>query len=71
MGFTEFFSSNLTGCVPWFLLLLIVVVLVRGQLFIKMEQSEPPLLQPTIPYIGHAIGFLRHQTKYLAILKYV
>jgi membrane protein DedA with SNARE-associated domain len=71
MDFTEFFSSKLTGCVPWFLLLLIVVVLIRWQPFIKMEPSEPPLLHPTIPYIGHAIGFLRHQTKYLAILKYV
>jgi len=34
-----------------------------------MNLSEPPLLKSKIPYIGHLIGFLRHQTSYLEILK--
>jgi hypothetical protein len=68
---TEVLSSKLTEYMPWFFVLLAVVVLVRWQPIIKMEPLEPPLLQPTIPYVGHAIGFLRHQTKYLTILKYV
>jgi hypothetical protein len=71
MDLTEVLSSKLTGYVPWFFVLLAVVVVARWQPIIKMEPSEPPLLQPTIPYVGHAIGFLRHQTKYLAVLKYV
>lgn len=68
MDLTVFLSSKLTEYMPWVFVLLAVVVLVRWQPIIKMEPSEPPLLQPTIPYVGHAIGFLRHQTKYLAIL---
>ncbi|KAK0701194.1 cytochrome P450 [Apiosordaria backusii] len=30
----------------------------------KADPREPPLLKPTIPFVGHAIGFIRHQARY-------
>jgi hypothetical protein len=59
------------GYVPLFLVIVGLVILVFWRPCLKMDPAEPPLLKPKIPYIGHAIGFLRHQTKYLAILKYL
>jgi hypothetical protein len=64
-------NSGLTGYMSFFLVLLGVAVLALWQPFIEMDPAEPRLLKPTIPYIGHAIGFLRYQTKYLTILQWV
>ncbi|KAH7126159.1 cytochrome P450 [Dactylonectria macrodidyma] len=34
----------------------------------KMDASEPPIVKPTIPLIGHIIGIIRHQTDYHRIV---
>lgn len=31
--------------------------------------DEPPVLSPSIPYIGHIIGLLRHGTRYYQITR--
>jgi hypothetical protein len=37
----------------------------------RLEPGEPPLLKSNIPFIGHFIGIIRHQGKYLKMLSYV
>jgi hypothetical protein len=36
---------------------------------IPMDPREPPLVRPKIPFIGHLIGLMRHQTTYLQMLR--
>jgi hypothetical protein len=62
---------KLVDYMPLFLVMTSVIVLVFWRPSVNLDPAEPRLLRPKIPYIGHAIGFLRHQTKYLAILKYL
>jgi len=35
----------------------------------RLDPSEPPLVKPTIPLIGHIIGLIQHQAKYHLILQ--
>ncbi|KAK4665407.1 hypothetical protein QC763_0062110 [Podospora pseudopauciseta] len=35
----------------------------------RADPREPPLLKPTIPFIGHIIGLIRHQADYHRILQ--
>ncbi|TVY15750.1 Cholesterol 7-alpha-monooxygenase [Lachnellula arida] len=50
------------------LVIMLSVVVLWWQPSVTMDSLEPPLLKPIVPYIGHIIGFFRHQTKYLEIL---
>ncbi|KAE9372552.1 cytochrome P450 [Stipitochalara longipes BDJ] len=68
MAFLDIFNSNLMGCMSLILVIIGVVVMVCWQPSLHMDPAEPPLLKPVIPYIGHAIGFLRYQTNYLSLL---
>ncbi|KAJ3516449.1 hypothetical protein NM208_g14840 [Fusarium decemcellulare] len=34
----------------------------------KQDQHEPPLLHPNIPFIGHIIDLIRHQSTFLTVL---
>lgn len=40
-------------------------------LSVRVEPGEPPLLKPTIPYIGHLIGLAKGHTAYLEKLMQV
>ncbi len=35
----------------------------------KQDPREPPLLPTTIPYVGHAIGLMRHKYNYYVQLR--
>lgn len=32
---------------------------------VTMDAKEPPLLRPTVPFIGHIIGIFQHSWEYL------
>ena len=38
---------------------------------IQVDSREPPFVAARIPYIGHAIGLLRHGSQYWVGLRYV
>ena len=71
MRLLDLFDPNLMDYKPWILVIIGLGILLSWPPSVDMDPAEPPLLKPTVPYIGHAIGFLRHQTKYLSILKYI
>lgn len=37
----------------------------------RIDPREPPVVKPTIPWIGHIIGVIRHQADYGRILQCV
>lgn len=37
----------------------------------ELDASEPILLKPTFPFIGHLLGMLRWQVGYMQMLRYV
>ncbi|KAL2061782.1 hypothetical protein VTL71DRAFT_7160 [Oculimacula yallundae] len=65
MSFSSTFDVLLQGYTPSILLGIAAVVLVCWQrLSVKCDPQEPPLLKPSIPYIGHIIGLLRYNGEY-------
>jgi hypothetical protein len=36
----------------------------------SLDPQEPPLVPSKVPFIGHAIGMLRQQQRYLEALRY-
>ncbi|KAF7554335.1 hypothetical protein G7Z17_g2940 [Cylindrodendrum hubeiense] len=46
----------------------LVVPLLNKFLTPTMDLSEPPVIKPTIPFIGHIIGIIRHQSDYHRIV---
>ena len=58
--------------------LLLVLAIVSAALYAldyfyvpKQLPNEPPLVDQSIPYIGHIIGLLRHGTRYYQIIRYI
>jgi hypothetical protein len=47
-----------------------VVLLCWQRLSVQLGPQEPPLLKPTVPYIGHILGLIRYQSGYFDKLKY-
>ncbi|KAJ3537864.1 hypothetical protein NM208_g6147 [Fusarium decemcellulare] len=39
-------------------------------LTLKHDEQEPPLLLPRIPFVGHLIGMIRHQSTFLTVLSH-
>jgi hypothetical protein len=63
MSTASSFSFLLDGYTPSLILATTAVLLVSWQkLSVKLDPMEPPLLKPTIPYIGHIIGIFQHAT---------
>ncbi|KAK4201355.1 putative cytochrome P450 E-class, group IV [Triangularia verruculosa] len=64
----DWLSSNppvVTGIAAVLLAILINTLTTPRQ----VDPREPPLLKPTIPFIGHIIGLIRHQAEYHRILQ--
>jgi hypothetical protein len=40
-----------------------------GWLSPHVDPREPPILKPTIPFVGHLIGLIRHGSHFLRLLK--
>jgi hypothetical protein len=36
---------------------------------VKLDPREPPIVEPTIPFIGHIWGLMRHSHNYLSIVQ--
>jgi hypothetical protein len=65
MSITDAFSFLLQGYTPSIILIILCVLLIiRHCLAIQLDPQEPPILKPRIPYIGHIIGLLQHQSAY-------
>lgn len=72
MSLSASFDVLLDGYTPSIILGIAAVVLVCWQrLSVKCDPQEPPLLKPSIPYIGHIIGLFRYNGEYFEKLKYV
>jgi hypothetical protein len=55
----------LEGYMPSVLLAVTTILVICWQrLSVQIDPTEPPLLKPTVPYIGHIIGILQHSTAY-------
>ena len=58
-------------------MVLLVAVILLGGLYVwsryapQVEAREPPVLRPTIPFIGHIIGMVREGPHYLRRLRYI
>lgn len=37
----------------------------------RLDPREPPTVKPTIPWIGHIVGIIRHQADYGRIVQFV
>jgi hypothetical protein len=46
-----------------------VGLIVWQKLSVSVDADEPPLLKPTIPFVGHIIGMLKNQMMYFRILE--
>ncbi|KAH6716877.1 cytochrome P450 [Leptodontidium sp. 2 PMI_412] len=65
MSLSASFDVLLDGYTPSIILGIAAVVLVCWQrLSVKCDPQEPPLLKPSIPYIGHIIGLFRYNGEY-------
>lgn len=61
MSANAFLQYLLDGYVSSYLLAVAgVLYLCWYKLSIELDPTEPPLLKPTIPYIGHIIGIIRY-----------
>ena len=52
-------------------ILAVTLVAIALQRFsvVTRDSSEPPVVRPLIPFIGHLLGIIRHQSNYHKILK--
>jgi hypothetical protein len=48
-----------------------VIVLLSNLLRLKVDVREPPVVYPTIPFIGHIIGMVRDGPQYFTRLRFV
>lgn len=63
-------SYLLDGYAPSFIMAVMAVLLICWQkLSVQLDPSEPPLLKPIVPYIGHIIGIFQHSTGYFEKLQ--
>ncbi|KAH6884112.1 cytochrome P450 [Thelonectria olida] len=62
-------SSSTAGVfVTVILASVIVVPLLNRFLTPRLDPREPPVVKPTIPYVGHILGIIRHQNDYHRII---
>ena len=51
--------------------LVTVVVVVLLQFCVPVHSSkEPPLISPSIPYLGHILGLIQHGVRYYQMTRY-
>lgn len=50
---------------------LLLLPLLNKFLAPNRDPREPPFIEPSIPFIGHIIGILRHQNNYHRIMQHV
>lgn len=63
------FGSLLDGYTPSIIMAALAIGLICWQrLQVKIDPREPPILKPTIPFVGHIIGILRYQMAYFDTL---
>jgi hypothetical protein len=71
MADSDSLLSSLLGIVATICYALIFMgFLLKSAAWITTQQDgrEPPLLQPSIPFIGHLLGMIRHQSTFLTSL---
>ena len=65
MPTNDVFGVLLGGYMPSLLLAVAAVgILCYQRLSVHVDPQEPPVLKPTIPYIGHIIGLLRYRVEF-------
>jgi hypothetical protein len=69
MGVNEIIASLPSGYMPSiYLAAATVLLLLLQRLNPHMDPQEPPLVKPTVPFIGHLVGMIKHQAEYIGIL---
>ncbi|KAF4993225.1 hypothetical protein FGRMN_6589 [Fusarium graminum] len=61
-------STSSTVLYTVFLAAAVALVLLNRLLTPRIDPREPPVVKPTIPWIGHIIGVIRHQADYNRII---
>lgn len=66
-------SSNGAVVVPVLVAVLVAVSIMLALIALsridELDEREPPLLKPTIPYCGHLLGMLKWQVGYMQMLR--
>jgi hypothetical protein len=60
-------SAGHSSALLWLLALVVglAVLIVRNRLTYRVDPQEPPVIQPTVPIVGHTMGLLRSGHEYL------
>ncbi|KAF4334052.1 cytochrome P450 monooxygenase 8B1, partial [Fusarium beomiforme] len=64
----DFRSGSVTALSTTVLALIVAFALLNRLLTPRIDPREPPVIKPSIPWIGHIIGLIRHQADYNRIL---
>jgi hypothetical protein len=67
-------SGNLSSSSAWTTAAIataIALSLLNYLLTPRVDPREPPVVKPTIPWIGHILGIIRHQADYGRIIQFV
>jgi hypothetical protein len=67
-------SGNFSFSTAWTTAVLATTValsLLNYLLTPRLDPREPPAVKPTIPWIGHIVGIIRHQADYGRIVQFV
>jgi len=57
------------GYRPYLLVLLALIAICWRLLPSSTDPREPPIIKPSIPFIGHIIGIYRHKMEYFEMLR--
>lgn len=49
----------------------LLAILIKAAYFPSLDPREPPLVRSTVPFIGHILGMVQHQSDYFTRLVYV
>lgn len=50
--------------------LAVIIAALTKLCYPTLDPSEPPVVLPKVPIIGHLLGIIQHQSNYHTILKY-
>jgi hypothetical protein len=63
-------SPNGTVVMPVLVAVVVAVsIMVALSRIDELDEKEPPLVKPTIPYCGHLLGMLKWQVGYMQMLR--
>lgn len=67
----DYRSANVTILSTTALAVIVAFALLNRLLTPRIDPREPPVVKPSIPWVGHIIGIIRHQADYSRIIQSV